>query len=225
MNKCTTTILGMLCAALMTTTSALADNGMPSLGGDAHDWSGLYVGATAGHGSGEFEQRDDWPGKSGWEDMEGLIVGGTIGYNVQKDHVVLGVEGDVQFSDINGSFDDRPGWTCIGNALCQNEVNWFSTIRGRIGYAFGDFLPFATAGLAIANVHSTDSNGVTGTDMDKTVLGFTAGGGVEMALGSQASIKLEALHIDLDVAESGVNKNFRADNKFNVVRAGLNWHF
>lgn len=159
-------------------------------------------------------------------DMDGLFMGGTIGYNMQMDKFVLGVEADLQLSSINGTLETQPGnWTCHGTAPCENKVNWFSTVRGRVGYALGDFMPFVTGGLAYAGVNSTDSNGVSGTDMKKNVFGYTMGSGVEMALSSQASIKLEALHIDLNDAESGVNNNFRAANKFTIVRAGLNWNF
>lgn len=206
----------------MTTANAQADEEMPSA---EHDWSGFYVGATAGYGSGKFEQRDDWPAKTGWANTNGFLLGGTIGYNVQIDKFVLGVEGDLQLSNIDGTVDDNGIWTCIGTDPCTNKVNWFSTLRGRVGYTLGDFMPFVTGGLTYANVESSDSDGTSGTHMKKNVFGYTVGGGLEMALNSEASLKLEALQIELQEAESRINNNFRAANRFTIVRAGLNWNF
>jgi len=215
-------ISSVLGAALMLASGAQAGDDM---GTAARDWSGPYIGATLGYGVGRFDQGDNTGAGTGWTDMSGVIGGGAIGYNAQMGQFVLGVEGDLQLSGIAGSSPTVPGWNCLGTEPCRNSVDWFSTVRGRVGYAFGDFMPFVTGGVAYAGVRSSDSDGVSGTDMSKNVFGYTLGGGVEMAVSAQVSAKVEALYVDLGTAESGVNNNFYADNKFAVVRAGLNWGF
>ena len=67
---------------------------------------------------------------------------GTVGYNYQFDRFVLGVEGDYSWGDITDSKRD-------GNDIIENsKIDGFGTIRGRIGYVVGNFLPYVTGGVS-----------------------------------------------------------------------------
>ena len=93
----------------------------------AYDWSGFYVGATAGYGWGESRHTDTGGTTTGDFDIEGFIGGATLGGNWQSGAFVFGVEGDVSFSDIDGSTTA----VCAGG--CSTDINWLGTLRGRGG--------------------------------------------------------------------------------------------
>lgn len=102
-----------------------------------YDWTGFYLGANGGWSGGDshfnFEGvglgRDPFD-TSGWQ------AGGTLGFNVQAGHMVFGLEGDLDWSNVNGSS------TCALSSLtCQTQNNWLGTARGRVGYAFDRVLP------------------------------------------------------------------------------------
>lgn len=198
--------------------------------GSLHDWSGLYVGATAGYGMGEYDQYaagfSGEPGIYG-DGLEGFVGGATVGYNYQTNRFVFGLEADFQATDMRGTQRSVTGWTC-NNDLCHDQIGWFATLRGRAGYAYESYLPFVTGGVAYANVRSRDgSTSVPAvTDLDENVFGYAIGVGLEKALSDHVTAKVEALYVDLNEAQvprSGYT--FTADNQFTVVRVGLNWKF
>ena len=82
--------------------------------------------------------------------MSGGLIGGTIGYNWQFGPTVIGVEGDIGWSGIEGST------TILCPPGCETRNHWLATARGRLGYAF-DPLPAAivTAGLALGDIQAT----------------------------------------------------------------------
>src|SRR5471030_843937 len=92
-------------------------------------WTGFYIGINGGYGFG----KSSWPNAgtgltTGDFDVEGGLVGGTVGYNLQTGAWVWGVEGDIDASWIKGS---TPAVFCVG---CETRNDWLATGRGRIGY-------------------------------------------------------------------------------------------
>ena len=87
--------------------------------------------------------------------VNGFLFGGTLGANFQTGRLVLGLEGDFDFSGITVTV---AGCAAIGapvGAACQTKsANWLSTGRGRVGYAFDRILVFATGGLALTNIEA-----------------------------------------------------------------------
>jgi outer membrane immunogenic protein len=157
----------------------------------AHDWAGAYVGVNAGAAWGDFDTSGlatiDDPTYSG----NGALGGFQIGYNKQLGTFVIGVEGDLQATNIEDS-------TTGGGATTTTTLDWFSTARGRIGYAFDqtDTLVYGTGGLAIGGVDTSVSGAGGGSD-DKVVTGFAAGAGVEQSFTDNLSVKAEYLYVDL----------------------------
>ena len=195
----------------------------------AFSWTGAYVGVTAGYGWGE--SRFDDGATSNPFDMDGVIAGGTIGYNFQtRSNIVLGIEADISYSDISGAFGPanlgQPNggfWGC-GSGPCVTEVTWFGTVRGRLGLAMDRVLFYATGGLAFGNIDSAilnDPDWLTGN----VTAGWTAGAGIEYALRPGWKAKLEYLHVDLGWTDRNAQADFRSEAVFDVVRLGLNYHF
>jgi len=94
------------------------------------NWGGLYAGVNIGGAFG---------------DVGGVVGGGQIGYNWQINQIVFGVETDIQFSGADDSSTLLVGGTTLAD---KQELDWFGTFRGRIGYAWDRWLPYFTGGLA-----------------------------------------------------------------------------
>jgi outer membrane immunogenic protein len=107
-------------------------------------------------------------------------------------------------------------------------MNWFSTVRGRIGIASGPWLLYGTAGLAIADVNnSVNLVGVPSFHDSDTLTGYAVGGGLVWAFAQQWSLKAEYLYLGLgDSTLHNVDgDSVRVNNDVQTVRVGLNYHF
>jgi outer membrane immunogenic protein len=132
---------------------------------------------------------------------------------------------------------DKPlSLPCLQGANFFDErktFDYFSTIRGRAGYAFDNFLLYGTGGFAFGAVHNrVFVNGVADAHKDATETGFAAGGGVEYAITPQISVKAEYQYIDLGsyklsalvLGAPGVTMTTNTlENNLNTVRLGLNY--
>jgi outer membrane immunogenic protein len=181
-------------------------------------WSGFYVGLNTGYGFGT----STWTGAVPVTlSPKGWLAGGTIGYNIQTGSWVWGLEADWDWSN------QKASKACGGNT-CSFEDKWFATTRGRIGYGgWNSFMPYITGGAAFANDRASNSG--SGSADSATRIGWTLGAGVEYAIFSSWSVKLEYLYADLgkDRCNSCV-PGPGADQvsfKNSIVRAGLNYRF
>lgn len=98
--------------------------------------------------------------------MFGTTYGAYAGYNIQIDDTVFGIEVDyTNFNKTGASYSEISRfYTTKGNmfetvnltGISKTELEDYGTIRARAGYAFGDLLPFVTAGLAIGRATISD---------------------------------------------------------------------
>jgi outer membrane immunogenic protein len=185
----------------------------------AYNWTGFYIGVNGGGGWG----RSDWTSALGTADsnLSGALVGGTVGYNYQINQLVLGVEGDIGWSNLRGTATNG---ICAGTN-CETRNSWLATARGRVGYAFDRFMPYVTGGAAFGDIKMTPF----GTASEKeTKTGWTVGGGLEAALAGPWTAKVEYLYVDLGKASCGIavcGIPTDVDVTANIVRAGLNYRF
>jgi outer membrane immunogenic protein len=154
-----------------------------------YNWSGVYLGINGGWGFGTAKWTVAGFGASSAHDNGG-VIGGTLGFNYQINALVIGVEGDADFSGINGNVS---GNICSVGGNCQSGNNWLSTLRGRIGFAADRVLFYGTAGGVFGNVQITQS----GTTNTHTQAGWTAGLGMEVALAQNWTAKIEYLYANL----------------------------
>jgi outer membrane immunogenic protein len=151
---------------------------------------------------------------------------------------VLGVETDFQASGLKGSLT-APCLALCGlplTATYGQNVPWFGTLRGRLGVASSGWLMYATAGYAYARLE-TDAFAAAGpaaasVGLRETRNGWTAGGGIEVALVPGWSAKLEYLYLDFGRHSTtwtlpGGLPSIVDDARLtmNVVRAGVNYRF
>lgn len=174
----------------------------------AFTWTGFYFGANAGYAWGSGEGAANRLGM----DPDGWLGGGQIGVNYQFDNnIVLGAEADFQGSGIK---DKSLGY--------ESKLDYFGTVRARLGYAFGNVLPYVTGGLAWG--HNEVKDQVLGLSSSNTAVGWTVGGGVEYAFTDNWTVKAEYLYMDLGedyYASIGDKSGLTA----NIVRAGINYKF
>ena len=196
----------------------------------AYDWSGFYLG---GHIGGAWGDKD-WDRVRGYfgsgpsagissYDVDGIIGGGQIGYNIQSGSWVFGLEGELSGSGVDGS--DRPS----GNWF-ETDVNLISTLTGRVGIAADRVLFFAEGGLAIVDEDHAHNSGGGIINANETRLGWTIGGGVEWAFTNTWSAEIEYNYIDLGkeqvtLRNAGGSAVFDIDQQMHTVKFGVNMKF
>jgi len=167
----------------------------------------------------------------------GAIAGGQIGFNWQAGMFVFGAEVDGQWSGQENTFTVTCGANCTATELIK--IRSLATGRGRFGLAFDWLMPYVTAGAAVVNGLNNLSMTVAGTTasfapLSHSTLGWTAGAGVEVALWSNWSAKLEYLYISANGATkiapipNALGVGFAStpgDYRDNVVRVGFNYRF
>lgn len=217
-------LMGSTIAASAADTTSLPD----------YDWSGFYAGLNAGAAwnNSELQQVYIEPPVEGqvfegldhdFTDEETAFSGGLVlGYNWQSGSIVVGAEGDVNYLGFEGAdqwtrvVDSSPDYDPVrGTSEISVKSQWFATLRGRLGFAAGNFLLYGTGGLAIGEVSAEESaefqigsavpfsyDGSTSS----TNVGWTAGGGMEYGL-DRWSLGAEYLYVDLGDAEWSGNFN------------------
>jgi outer membrane immunogenic protein len=217
--------LGAVATALLMTPALAADLGRydsaPAMRyAPAFDWSGLHIGVSGGyafdgHDAGYSYNGDVSPAEiavlpsAASLSSNGGLVGGSIGYDTQVNGVVVGLEADISWTN----FGDNavfvfPGDSTLGDPpitfTTSYQMDWFSTVRGRIGLPFGRLLIYGTGGLAFADVSMNTTVAVGDPPMgaltgakEETKVGWTLGGGTEYAVTDHVTIKAEALYFDL----------------------------
>ena len=81
------------------------------------------------------------------------MIGGTFGAQIQSGHVVMGLEGDIDWTSMSGSGTGPVTKFGIlqGTATISSNVSIIDTLRARIGYAQDNLLFYGTFGLALTN--------------------------------------------------------------------------
>lgn len=221
-------------------------------------WTGAYIGLNAGGGFGTFDHPfsvidpatvppTQLLGGSLDISAGGFVGGVQAGYNWQSDRFVYGVETDFQGSTIkaedkiNLSSGGAGGTDLDGKA--GTKVDWFGTVRARVGYAATDrFMVYGTGGLAYGHIKSyingnVSSGGAVIGSLDesasKTKAGWTIGAGVEYAITNNWTLKSEYLYTDFgkttlyhgDILGAGLDASLKNDVAFHTVRIGVNYKF
>lgn len=191
-------------------------------------WTGFYFGANIGHGSVDGDTAvNPLPSAATFVnllpqtlnlDPSGILGGGQIGYNWQHGHFVVGVEADIDATDVEATNfvtpitqNNNTPFPGAGNhIIVEQRMDALSTVRPRFGFTLGSrFLVYGTGGLAIAHIGytaSTDFRPVGTTqynaNFSKTQKGWTAGGGGEVAVGGGFSLKGEYLRYNVGDSQS-----------------------
>jgi opacity protein-like surface antigen len=215
-------------------------------------WTGCYAGAHVGGG---FARKDITDPVQLVQDSflgagmttgvttasprpSGAVIGGQIGCDYQfapGSSVVVGVQGSASGSTMKSS-------TLVGlplgnpdTALVQANTDFLSSLTGRLGYAFDNFLVYGKGGVALAG----DKYNVTGSFQGlpfafqglENRYGWTAGGGVEWAFTQHWSTSLEYDYYQFGNANilmsdgiNGFSGLVNVKQTVQTVKLGLNFH-
>jgi outer membrane immunogenic protein len=176
----------------------------------AATWTGLYVGAQVGYGFGSDQTLVNVSGfpfsfVGPDHDLSGPVGGIHAGFNFQNGPIVYGLEGDLELANADGtiSLAGSGGFAGLG-LTSRTSIDWQGSLRGRLGFAmFERAMIYGTAGLAFANIENAYSAtlppgnvfgapaGITAAKFDETHWGWTVGAGVEYALMSNWTARVE----------------------------------
>ena len=190
------------------------------------NWTGLYIGGHTGFSRGSSRAILSDPAASPAGNVfDGLIGGVQAGYNYRlASGLLVGVEADISFPNYFTS-NKIVSSLAAANSGVVEAWDHVGTVRGRLGYAAGPLLFYATGGLAWASERFTNTP-PAGNDEKilNTRLGWAAGAGLEYGFAPDWSVKLEYLYSRFDDAHvrfsSGTQYSSTLD--FQSLRIGLN---
>jgi opacity protein-like surface antigen len=199
----------------------------------AWNWSGIYVGGHGGGGWGTTAWSDPTgffggPAFAALGDVDGFVAGGQVGANYQMGRMVLGLEADASWADLDGN-----AVCIIGIFRCHARIDLIRTLTGRVGVTFGQSLLYLKGGGALVSekydiVSCCSSFVFTG---DQIRSGWTAGAGIEYAFTPSWSGKVEYDYVDLGNRTATVRAPFNISSPVNIeqnlhlVEIGVNYKF
>jgi outer membrane immunogenic protein len=219
----------------------------------AEDWSGANFGLnlsyydyeSKGHGA-SFDDTSGsalfvWSETNKKESDTGTGVGLKAGYNWQSNNLVYGVLAD--FTYVDAKIKEESAGGINDNFYSYKRVdklNWLATVRGKFGVDFNGFLPYVTAGLAVADVKNTHQTitccpTLYESSQNDTELGYVIGLGVEKKFNEQFGISLDYSYIDLGKdrgsargivgSTPAISSRVKLENEISLINLGLNYYF
>lgn len=168
--------------------------------------TGPYAGLTVGYSTSQINADGFALGQ------DGASVAGLAGFTFKAAGLVWGAEGDFGWGNVASSYTDGANTLKLSGRL-QGSA------RARVGLPVGPALLYGTAGVA-ARETMIEANGVNGSDW---LIGYVAGGGVEIQLTNTVQLRLEALHYGFPDAKITLDNigTAKFDQQDTVVRAGI----
>jgi outer membrane immunogenic protein len=193
-----------------------------------YKWSGLYTGLQAGYTwsktdavngpyAGPYNETFSYWGS-------GLFGGAHVGYNWQFGHYLFGAEADIDGSNFSNTSTGSLG------ELRQTKIGWQSTMRARLGWISGSWLIYGAGGLAYnsATAYTSVAGFSPYSSSSERQWGWTLGAGVERAIMSNATVRLEYRYLDFGkVSTSDLlgNLSSQSDLTTHQLRAGVSFRF
>jgi high affinity Mn2+ porin len=217
----------------------------------SYNWTGFYAGGHLEYQAGQSrwsESRFGAFGVGGEFDLGKAydFSSGTgsyaIGFQARYDHMdashqVFGVEGDIWFPNIVSGNQTLTA-AAVGPATYSETVQFAGTLRGRFGYAAGNWLFYVTGGFAwsfdqFGRTQGTAipaaRNVAAGTEEIQSLVpryGGAVGGGADVALNAEWSARIEYLFIDYanrDVTFPAIAEHFNSSLALQTIRIGLDY--
>jgi outer membrane immunogenic protein len=193
---------------------AFADGSVKDGPAPASPWSGFYVGGQAGAAWANWDVGNaiSTPGVGpfadpgfplGEFDGSGAVAGVHAGFNRQIGSIVVGLEADISWSGADSSRDFIAAGIGPGLPLTvENTLEYYGTLRARVGLARERLLVYATGGFAWASSKTSITSpgqlaGPFATSDRNTHSGWTAGLGADFMMDSRWILGFEYKHMDL----------------------------
>ena len=203
-------------------------------------WTGCYLGASVGIGTSHTQWQDtqavgdlDFTGtfRQPHTDGSGAAAGGQVGCDWQVSPTwVLGLQGTFHGADINSTQQDQfnAQWTL------RNDINWFATFTGRVGWAMNNVMIYGKGGAAWAQSKlEVENSGVTIFNGSTTRTGWTIGTGLEWGFAPNWSAFGELNYYSFGNTSTGpflavadtAPEPFNTKMQFETFMVGVNYRF
>ena len=203
----------------------------------AFTWGGFYAGVQGGYafGAGDGLLTETTTGNSPRVSTfdrsikpRGILGGAHVGYNLQSGSYVYGLEADAEYAPVKGDLSVTP-------AKYSAEQDFRGSLRARFGLAYDGVLIYVTGGAAAARVEAAYAAAGTASKSD-TLIGWTAGAGVEYNLWSNWSARAEYRYASFGeqtlsfagsnaAANNTNNYKWKVEHTEHAVRVGLTYRF
>ncbi|MGO9359010.1 MAG: outer membrane protein [Xanthobacteraceae bacterium] len=185
--------------------------------------------------------------QTGTASASSWLAGAVAGYNWQQGSLVYGIESDLSGtnlkSEVVSGFGNLPVNFVSPTFDTTANVDWYGTVRGRLGWAAGSFLFYGTGGLAYGKVDlGTSFNPGSFTfpnaaslngQVSSVRVGWVVGAGVDYMWTPNLILKLQYQYVDLgsvNLVTSGgalsqITSSASAHAQFQAVTLGAVWQF
>lgn len=165
-------------------------------------WTGFYLGGNLGVAWAGADVTDSSGRTLNIRTNGTFIGGGQVGFNVQLSSLVIGVEGDFDWTGNKATSSAGVVIPTVGTVQLTNSDQWIATVAGRVGVAVDHWLLYGKAGVGwVGNDSFTLSNQTTSVSIaglgSSTNIGWLGGLGIEYAVANNWSIKLEYDYLGL----------------------------
>jgi outer membrane immunogenic protein len=168
------------------------------------------------------------------------LAGAQAGYNWQRGSVVYGLEADISGTGLKNTMNTtlQSFFLPPPTAITTSSIDWYGTVRGRLGWATGPIMVYATGGLAYGrtNVNSTLTDNILLTSLNSQLssvkAGWVVGFGIEYVWRPNLILNLGYQYVDLGTTrlsasspDGTLSQSVNARGQFQVVSAGVSWLF
>ncbi len=172
-----------LCALILAGPAAATDLGFLAWDDDASlgplSWTGFIFNPDVGYDTLSLKTN----GGAAVEDADGWRAGVELGYDYQIGGLVVGLAADGFYSWLDGE-----------TASYASDLQYYGTLRARLGYTSGRYMAYATGGWAFADLEISDR--IAGVSDSQKLNGWAAGGGVEYKWNKMLTARVEYLRVE-----------------------------
>ncbi|MGV3740344.1 MAG: outer membrane protein [Gammaproteobacteria bacterium] len=223
------------------------------------DWTGFYIGTKMGAALEQFDMtsvvqpsaflnpaQTDVINNAGNQSTNpvGFLTGIETGYNWKFQHILIGLETDIQALSISGKsnsnalpYPDGSDSQFVVSSYANN--NWLMTARPRLGIITPYGLVYTTGGLGLTWLQSdfllsSDEDGFESQRVNTVRAGYVVGGGIETSISPNLSLKAEYLFENYPLTHAqlmnqliplGQSMSNSVSLKGSLITVGLNYHF
>lgn len=222
-------------AALAASAALVAIPGA-AMAADGDGIGGFYIGVHAGLGS----DSSDWAGTANPNPVppftsantadlsaSGALFGGTIGGRWQSGYVVLGIEAEASFANL----DDSAPNTSVAGFTNTAEIDWLATVTAQAGIQTGRVHGYLEAGIAFTGSEYTVTDTRGGPvnlsqSVSETRNGFVFGAGLEYLLGANWSLRGEYNYLNFGANDYRIaNDTWSIDQTMHIGRLAILYRF
>ncbi|WP_026380094.1 outer membrane protein [Afifella pfennigii] len=226
-------LVASLSSLLLAGTAAAADlpsydpAPMPMAAASAYQWTGFYAGLHGAFATGDLTGDYDIAPFGAYTalpslDIDGWQAGLHLGYDWQWNWAVIGVRGDLAWSDYEAS-------TTVLGVRGVWETNWTASLTGRLGVAVDRFHPYLLGGVTFLDSESTARNAAFSAKADASYTGLTLGAGLEAALTENVSLFGEYRHTWFEETKMNIGAPFTSRVKLqpelDTFMVGVSYRF